>query len=238
MKKYEAPGVYVSELNSFPNTVVQVPTSVAVFVGYTETAIVDGKDVTGIPVVQAMEGPMRVAPEDPGGTLADQAADRCMNFSTLQVDLRLSQVGAGVGDLRVQALDVGVQRIDLLALALRIGLGLGDLRARDAAVGGHGRHLRFRDEPRRAQFLQAGQVELRTTQRRLIGLHLSVARGNQARLLSQLALRLQALGFTRREGRLRTLDGQPEVVGFQTHQQLTFFDVLIVLHQYLGDARA
>ncbi len=50
MKKYEAPGVYVSELNSFPNTVVQVPTSVAVFVGYTETAIVDGKDVTGIPV--------------------------------------------------------------------------------------------------------------------------------------------------------------------------------------------
>ena len=29
------------------------------------------RDVTGIPVVQAMEGPMRVAPEDPGGTLAD-----------------------------------------------------------------------------------------------------------------------------------------------------------------------
>ncbi len=50
MKKYEAPGVYVTELNSFPNTVVQVPTSVAVFVGYTETAIVDGKDVTGVPV--------------------------------------------------------------------------------------------------------------------------------------------------------------------------------------------
>lgn len=29
------------------------------------------RDVTGIPVVQAMEGPMRIAPEDPGGTLAD-----------------------------------------------------------------------------------------------------------------------------------------------------------------------
>ncbi|EPX83650.1 SPOR domain-containing protein [Salipiger mucosus] len=29
------------------------------------------RDVTGIPVVQAMEGPMRVAPEDPGGRLAD-----------------------------------------------------------------------------------------------------------------------------------------------------------------------
>ena len=29
------------------------------------------RDVSGIPVVQAMEGPMRVAPEDPGGRLAD-----------------------------------------------------------------------------------------------------------------------------------------------------------------------
>ncbi|MBY6005777.1 SPOR domain-containing protein [Salipiger bermudensis] len=29
------------------------------------------RDVTGIPVVQAMEGPMRIAPEDPGGTMAD-----------------------------------------------------------------------------------------------------------------------------------------------------------------------
>ncbi|SMX45295.1 SPOR domain-containing protein [Maliponia aquimaris] len=29
------------------------------------------RDVSGIPVVQAVSGPMRVAPEDPGGTLAD-----------------------------------------------------------------------------------------------------------------------------------------------------------------------
>lgn len=29
------------------------------------------RDVTGIPVVQAMDGPMRIVPEDPGGTLAD-----------------------------------------------------------------------------------------------------------------------------------------------------------------------
>ena len=29
------------------------------------------RDVTGVPVVQALEGPMRVAPEDPGGEVAD-----------------------------------------------------------------------------------------------------------------------------------------------------------------------
>ncbi len=29
------------------------------------------RDVSGVPIVQAMAGPMRVAPEDPGGTLAD-----------------------------------------------------------------------------------------------------------------------------------------------------------------------
>jgi hypothetical protein len=29
------------------------------------------RDVTGIPVVRALEGPMRVAPENPGGTIAD-----------------------------------------------------------------------------------------------------------------------------------------------------------------------
>jgi hypothetical protein len=29
------------------------------------------RDVTGVPVVQALEGPMRIAPEDPGGEIAD-----------------------------------------------------------------------------------------------------------------------------------------------------------------------
>lgn len=50
MKKYDAPGVYINELDPFPVPVVQVPTGVPVFIGYTETAVEEGKNVTGVPV--------------------------------------------------------------------------------------------------------------------------------------------------------------------------------------------
>ena len=30
------------------------------------------RDVLGVPVMQAMDGPMRIAPDDPGGEIADQ----------------------------------------------------------------------------------------------------------------------------------------------------------------------
>lgn len=42
----KTPGVYVTELSAFPASVVGVPTAIPVFVGYTETAVVDGKDVS------------------------------------------------------------------------------------------------------------------------------------------------------------------------------------------------
>jgi uncharacterized protein len=35
---YKTPGVYINELNAFPNSVVEVPTAVPAFIGYTETA--------------------------------------------------------------------------------------------------------------------------------------------------------------------------------------------------------
>lgn len=35
---YKTPGVYINELNAFPNSVVEVPTAVPAFLGYTETA--------------------------------------------------------------------------------------------------------------------------------------------------------------------------------------------------------
>ncbi|HEY1255733.1 MAG TPA: phage tail sheath C-terminal domain-containing protein [Terracidiphilus sp.] len=35
---YKTPGVYINELNAFPNSVVEVPTAVPAFFGYTETA--------------------------------------------------------------------------------------------------------------------------------------------------------------------------------------------------------
>lgn len=38
MAQYKTPGVYIDELDGFPNTVVEVPTAVPVFLGRTETA--------------------------------------------------------------------------------------------------------------------------------------------------------------------------------------------------------
>jgi phage tail sheath protein FI len=44
------PGVYITEYNAFPQSVVGVNTAVPAFIGYTQTAVVDGKDVTLKPI--------------------------------------------------------------------------------------------------------------------------------------------------------------------------------------------
>lgn len=41
---YKTPGVYIEEISLFPPSVAQVETAIPAFVGYTESAIVDGKD--------------------------------------------------------------------------------------------------------------------------------------------------------------------------------------------------
>jgi uncharacterized protein len=41
---YKTPGVYVEEISKFPPSVAQVETAIPAFVGYTETAFIDGKD--------------------------------------------------------------------------------------------------------------------------------------------------------------------------------------------------
>lgn len=48
----KTPGVYVTEFSAFPPSIVGVATAVPVFIGYTETALVDGKDVslTAVPI--------------------------------------------------------------------------------------------------------------------------------------------------------------------------------------------
>jgi hypothetical protein len=56
-----------------------------------------------------------------------------VDFAAGQVQFGLGQIGAGVGNLRVEAFDLGGQCVDLLALALGIGLGLGQLRAGNVA---------------------------------------------------------------------------------------------------------
>ncbi|MBS8226349.1 phage tail sheath family protein [Vannielia litorea] len=49
MAQYKTPGVYVVEENAFPNSVVEVPTAIPVFIGYTETAKAGKTDLTNVP---------------------------------------------------------------------------------------------------------------------------------------------------------------------------------------------
>ncbi|WP_420386400.1 hypothetical protein [Roseivirga sp.] len=46
---FKTPGVYIDEVNAFPNAVVEVATAVPVFIGYTPQAIYEGKSYTNIP---------------------------------------------------------------------------------------------------------------------------------------------------------------------------------------------
>ena len=49
MAEYKTPGVYIVEHDAFPNSVVEVPTAVPAFIGYTEKARSGTKDLTGKP---------------------------------------------------------------------------------------------------------------------------------------------------------------------------------------------
>lgn len=46
----KTPGVYINEINAFPNSVVPVATAIPAFIGYTPQASYNGKDYTNIPV--------------------------------------------------------------------------------------------------------------------------------------------------------------------------------------------
>lgn len=48
-KVYETPGVYIEEKSAFPNSAVPVATAVPAFIGYTEKAILNKKDITHVP---------------------------------------------------------------------------------------------------------------------------------------------------------------------------------------------
>ena len=45
----KTPGVYINEINAFPNSVVAVPTAVPAFIGYTPQASYEGKSYTNVP---------------------------------------------------------------------------------------------------------------------------------------------------------------------------------------------
>lgn len=46
---YATPGVYIEENSAFPNSAVPVATAVPAFIGYTENAMLNNKDITNVP---------------------------------------------------------------------------------------------------------------------------------------------------------------------------------------------
>ena len=48
--KYKSPGVYIEEINAFPQSVAEVATAIPAFIGYTEKAIRDGQSLLNTPV--------------------------------------------------------------------------------------------------------------------------------------------------------------------------------------------
>jgi phage tail sheath protein FI len=47
----KTPGVYITEVNAFPNSIVGVQTAVPAFIGYTEKAVVSGQSVLNVPIL-------------------------------------------------------------------------------------------------------------------------------------------------------------------------------------------
>lgn len=45
----KSPGVYINEINAFPNSIVAVPTAVPAFIGYTPQALYEGKSYKNVP---------------------------------------------------------------------------------------------------------------------------------------------------------------------------------------------
>ncbi len=81
----KTPGAYVNEIPSFPPSVAQVATAIPAFIGYTETAIVNGKDVTN----QAVRISSLVEYVQYFGTGPDLSAEISLNAdnSVKQVDI-------------------------------------------------------------------------------------------------------------------------------------------------------
>lgn len=45
----KSPGVYINEINAFPNSIIPVPTAVPAFIGYTPHAVYEGKSYLNVP---------------------------------------------------------------------------------------------------------------------------------------------------------------------------------------------
>lgn len=49
MGSMKTPGVYIIEKNAFPNSVVEAPTAIPAFIGYTKQAVNGNNDLKNVP---------------------------------------------------------------------------------------------------------------------------------------------------------------------------------------------
>lgn len=85
------------------------------------------RNLTGIPVVQALDGPMRVAPDDPGGQIADHQG---LSVNTIAAD---GGVSAPADKLVLAPAPIGLDDTDLTGTAIALA---GPISARSASNPG------------------------------------------------------------------------------------------------------
>lgn len=77
----KTPGVYIRELDEFPHAVIQAPTAIPAFVGFTESASRRGHDLRNTPVQMSSMAEFREYFADPAGTTGGAPAP-CFDYAS------------------------------------------------------------------------------------------------------------------------------------------------------------
>ncbi|MCA8829722.1 phage tail sheath family protein [Hymenobacter pini] len=97
----QTPGVYINEINAFPNSVVEVGTAIPAFIGYTAKANYNGEDLSN--------RPQRVTSLKEYETYFGQGNTPLFNLTKLDAGNTVASLGA---DLAVQPLPLQISSLD------------------------------------------------------------------------------------------------------------------------------